>query len=169
MKNGIIGKIGSSVMKIWPLKVIIIDDVDTYFNEQMLSIAGANGRILFERYSICDGALLKNLVENPRDILIIDIKGTVTSELGKDGFDVAQHVYSNTSTFVAVTSAHKYHLKNKASYGDYIIQERLLTPIDFVEELNLMIEKYLKTKVALYQKIGFRAGKYLLKMGLPSN
>jgi len=169
MKNGIIGKIGQGLMKLSPIKVIIIDDVETYFNEQMLSIAGAKGTISFERYYICDVNLLKSLISNPRDILIIDVKGTVSEEVGKDGFDVAKHVYQNSPTYVAVTSAHKYHLKNRTNYGDYVMEDRLLTPVDFTEEINSMIDNYLKKKKKVYQKIGFRIGKYLFKYGISNN
>lgn len=169
MKNGLLGKIGQGLMKFTPMKVIIIDDVETYFNEQMLSIAGAKGTVSFERYTKCDANLLKSLVSNPRDILIIDIKGTVSEDVGKDGFDVAKHVFQNSPTYVAVTSAHKYHLKNRTNYGDYVMEDRLLTPVDFTEELNSMIDNYLKKKKKIYQKIGFRIGKYLFKYGINNN
>lgn len=166
MKNSLFSNLGKLLMKINPLKIIIIDDVKSYFNENMLSIASANGNISFERYYKCDGILLKNLVENPRDILIMDIKGTVTSDIGKDGFDVASHIYKNTNTFVATTSAHKFHLKNRENFGDYIISERLMTPVDFCEEINIMIDKYLNQKIKINQKIIFKIGKYFFKYGL---
>ncbi|MEX2410761.1 MAG: hypothetical protein WD607_05195 [Candidatus Paceibacterota bacterium] len=164
MKNGILGTIGTGIMKLSPIKVIIIDDVSSYFNEQMLSIASANSAVTFERYEVCDAILLKNLISNPRDILIIDIKGTVSQDIGNDGFDVAKHVYENTSTFVAVTSAHKYHLKNRTSYGDYVLEDRLMTPIDFCHELNNMIEIYLKIKLKVYKKISYRIGSWLFNL-----
>jgi hypothetical protein len=163
MKNGISSSIGKVLMKINPIKIIIIDDVKSYFNPNMLAIASANGNITFERYYKCDSILLKNLVENPRDILIMDIKGTVTDDIGKDGFDVAGHVYKNTNTFVVTTSAHKFHLKNRENYGDYVISERLMTPVDFCDEVNIMIEKYLKQKSKFYNKVIFKLGKYLFK------
>lgn len=166
MKNGILTNTGKFFMKLSPIKVIIIDDVKSYFNENMLSIASANGNISFERYYKCDGILLKNLVENPRDILIIDIKGTVTADIGKDGFDVANHVFKNTNTLVATTSAHKFHLKNRESYGDYIISERLMTPVDFCEEISIIIDKYLKQKTKIHQKIIYKIGKKIFKYGL---
>ncbi len=166
MKNGIASGIGKTLMKLNPIKIIIIDDVKSYFNESMLSIASANGNICFERYYKCDAILLKNLVENPRDILIIDIKGTVTADIGKDGFDVANHVYNFTNTFVATTSAHKFHLKNREKYGDYVISERLMTPVDFCDELNTMINIYLKQKTKIYKKIVFKLGKYMFKYGV---
>jgi len=163
MKNGIASSIGKTLMKINPVSVVIIDDVKSYFNPTMLSIAGANGNINFERYQRCDATLLKNLVERPRDILIVDIKGTVTDDVGKDGFDIAKHIYNNTNTFVATTSAHKFHLKNREAYGDHVIAERLMTPVDFTEEINLIIGLYLKKKAKFYQKLVFKAGKYLFK------
>lgn len=141
MKNGILNGIGKNLMKLSPIKIVIVDDVSTYFNEQMLSVASANGNITFERYSKCDSILLKSLVSNPRDILIMDIKGTVTNDIGKDGFDVASHVVKNTTTFVVITSAHKYQLRNRMNQVDYVIEDRLLTPIDFTDEMNIIIDK----------------------------
>lgn len=169
MKNGILNGLGKSLMKLSPVKIVIIDDVSTYFNDQMLSIASANGNITFERYSICDSILLKSLVSNPRDILIMDIKGTVSKDIGKDGFDIASHIINNTSTFVAITSAHKYQLRNRSNQVDYVIEERLLTPIDFSDEINIMIDRYLKTKIKIFGKISYKLGKTLFKYGISTN
>ena len=166
MKNGILNGIGKNLMKLSPIKVVIVDDVSTYFNEQMLSVASAKGNITFERYNKCDSILLKSLVSNPRDILIMDIKGTVTNDIGKDGFDVASHVVKNTTTFVAITSAHKYQLKNRMNQVDYVIEDRLLTPIDFTDEMNIIIDKYLKNKSKVYGKIIYKLGKSLANYGL---
>jgi hypothetical protein len=168
MKNGFFYNTGLVLMKISPLKICIIDDVKTYFNEQMLNVAAAKGNISFERYYKCDATLLNSLVSNPRDVLIIDIKGTPTPDIGKDGFDIAQHVFQNTSTYVVITSAHKYHLKNRENYGDFILTERLLTPIDFTKELNNIIENYLRQKLRIYQKVVYRLGKYLIRYGISS-
>ena len=166
MKNGKFYKIGLFFTKISPIKIIVIDDVKTYFNETMLSLAKAKGNIQFERYYKCDATLLENLVANPRDIMIVDIKGTITPGLGKDGFDIAKHVYSNTNTFVVITSAHKFHLKNRENYGDYIMSERLLTPIDFNDEINIIIEQYLSKKTKIYQRTLYKIGKKLISHGL---
>lgn len=166
MKKDFFYSTGVLLMKIKPIKVCIIDDVKTYFNEQMLSVASSKGNMTFERYQKCDTILLKSLVSNPRDILIVDIKGTPTLEVGKDGFDIVRHVTQNTSTFIATTSAHKYHLKSKENFGDYIIAERILTPVDFTEEMNSMINNYLKIKTRFYQKIIYKVGLYFLKHGL---
>ncbi|WP_029292930.1 hypothetical protein [Chryseobacterium hispalense] len=166
MKNGKYYNLGIFFTKISPLKIVIIDDVKTYFNETMLSIARSKGNINFERYYKCDAFLLENLVSNPRDILIVDIKGTITPDIGKDGFDIAKHVYNNTSTFVAITSAHKFHLKNRESYGDYVMSERLMTPVDFNDELNIIIEQYLIKKTKIYEKLLFKVGMKLISHGL---
>lgn len=166
MKNGRYYNLGIFFTKISPLKIVIIDDVKTYFNETMLSIARSKGNINFERYYKCDSFLLANLVASPRDILIVDIKGTITSDIGKDGFDIAKHIYNNTSTYVAITSAHKFHLKNRESYGDYVMSERLMTPIDFNDELNIIIEQYLEKKTKIYEKLLFKLGMKLISYGL---
>ncbi|PQJ78514.1 hypothetical protein [Polaribacter porphyrae] len=166
MKNKALHSLGKGLMKLSPIKVIIIDDVGTYFNEQMLSVASANGNITFERYRKCDSTLLKSLVSNPRDILIMDIKGTVTKDVGKDGFDVTKYVFENTNTFVVITSAHKHHLKNQKNYGDYVIVDRLLTPIDFCEEMNEIIDIYLKRKISFYKKLSYKIGKSFIRKKL---
>ena len=169
MKNKPLNSLGKGLMKLSPIKIIIIDDVATYFNEQMLSIASSSGNISFERYKKCDATLLKSLVSNPRDILIMDIKGTVTKDIGKDGFDVAKYVYENTNTFVTITSAHKYHLKNQNNYGDYILEDRLLTPIDFSDEINNIIDIYLKKKTSFYKKTIYKLGKSIVRKKLLAN
>lgn len=169
MKNGFINRFGKNLMKLAPVNVIIIDDVSTYFNEQMLSVASANGNISFERHSKCDSILLKSLVTNPRDILIMDIKGTVHKDIGKDGFDVVDHKIKNTTTFVAITSAHKYQLKNRLNEVDYVIEDRLLTPIDFSDEMNIMIDKYLKIKTKIFGKLSYKVGKKIFKYGIGKN
>ena len=58
------------------------------------------------------------------------------------------------------------HLKSKENFGDYIIAERILTPVDFTEEMNSMINNYLKIKTRFYQKIIYKVGLYFLKHGL---
>lgn len=166
MKNGKFTYLGQTFMKLFPIKVIIIDDVKTYFNDQMLNVANSKGNFKFERYYKCDNILLQNLISNPRDILIIDIKGVADKTIGKDGFDIAKHVFNNTNTYVVITSAHKFHLQNRESYGDYIMSERLLTPIDFTDELNIIVDNYLKSKTKIYQKIGYKIGKIIFKYGL---
>ena len=41
----------------------------------------------------------------------------------------------------------------------YVISERLMTPVDFCDELNTMINIYLKQKTKIYKKIVFKLGK----------
>jgi hypothetical protein len=96
----------------------------------------------------------------------MDIKGTVTKDIGKDGFDVTKHVFENTNTFVVITSAHKHHLKNQNNYGDYIIESRLLTPLDFCDEMNEIIDIYLKRKITFYKKLTYKIGKSMIKKKL---
>lgn len=166
MKIGLLNSIGRGFMKLSPINVIIIDDVSTYFNPEMLSITSAKGNISFERYSKCDSVLLKSMVSNSRDILIMDIKGTVTKDIGKDGFDVASHILANTKTFVVITSAHKHQLKNRSIQIDHVIEDRLLTPLDFAEEMEIIISKYLKRKSSFYSKLGYRIGIKLIRYGV---
>lgn len=153
-------------MRLSPLKICIIDDVDSYFNEEMLSLARNSYPIHFERWSSIGHNELNDLTLHPRDIVILDIKGIIKDNIGKDGFDVSKHLMNNTRSFVAITSAHKFQLQNKNVYGDYVLTERLMTPIDFVDELNSMISLYLSRKQKVYQKIFYKIGFKLLKANL---
>lgn len=166
MKNKVVNGFGKTLMRLSPIKVVIIDDVKNYFDEQMIRLATSNGNVKIERYYKCDQNLLDSLTNVERDILILDIKGTVDRSLGKDGFDIARYLSNKTSTFIAITSAHKYHLKNQNNFGDYILENRLLTPIDFVEELDVIITLYLKHKIGFYKKGIYRIGKYLNSLGV---
>ena len=161
-------KIGVGIINIFPMKIVIIDDVDEYMNESMLEIAESTGGMKFERYNICDKQLLNELVLNPRDILIMDIKDSVEPDVGKDGFDVASHIYDNTPTFVAVTSAHFHKLRNQNNYGDYTIVERLTTPVDFTKEMKLIIDICLEKKIKSHKKIGFKLGKSIIRYSVTS-
>ena len=160
MKNKYTNRLGKFLLKLTPLKVCIIDDTKAYFNEQMLLTASASGEYCFEREFKCNSIILNDLLKYPRDIVIIDIKGTTTEDIGKDGFDVAKVLLQKTSSFIVTTSAHKFHLKNRDQYGDYVITDRLLTAIDFIEELETISSIYLKRKIKFYQKITFKVGKY---------
>jgi hypothetical protein len=157
---------GKILMKIQPLKICIIDDVESYFNKTMLNIASADGNLIFERWDKIGELELKNLVQSPRDIVILDIKGIVDPAIGKDGFDIAKHLHQNTPSYIVTTSAHKFKLKNRDYYGDYVLTERLLTPIDFIDELNYIISDYLEKRIKPYQKLIFKMGLKLAKKAL---
>lgn len=158
MKNKLVQKIGRLLMQFQPVSICIIDDVEAYFNENMLNLASVNGEYNFERWTHLSGGKLNDLMRNPRDIVILDIKGIVDKEIAKDGFDVARLLKRNTESYVVTTSAHQYHLKNRDDYGDFIITDRLMTPVDFVEQLNLIVEDFLDKKIRPYQRLFFRAG-----------
>jgi hypothetical protein len=163
MKNSLTFKFGKLLMRFSPLKICIIDDVATYFNEDMLKLAKVNMNIKFERLYSINTSKLASLVKSPPDIFILDIKGIVENDVGKDGFDIAKHLSENTPSFIVITSAHQFHLKNRKHYGDYTLTERLLTPIDFAEELNLIIKTYLEEKLKFYKKIFFKMGFKIVK------
>jgi len=166
MKNDLILGFGKLLMKLQPLTICIVDDVETYFNEGMLNFASVHGQITFERWSKVDKISLKNLVSKPRDIVILDIKGIVDPAIAKDGFDIANYLMKNTPSFIVTTSAHKFKLQNINNYGDYVITDRLMTPLDFVEELNSIIDVYIKMKLKPYKKLLFRIGFTIAKFKL---
>jgi len=169
MKSKNITWVGKLLMKIQPIRICIIDDVDSYFNKTMLNLAGADGNLIFERWNKIGELELKNLVQSPRDIVILDIKGIVDREIGKDGFDIAKYLHENTPSYIVTTSAHKFKLKNRSYYGDYVLAERLLTPLDFIDELNFIIGDYLETRLKPYRKLLFKVGLKLAQKKLTGN
>lgn len=166
MKSRKLSSFGKFLMKIQPLKICIIDDVESYFNRDMLSLASANGNIYFERWYKIGSLELKNLIQNNRDIVILDIKGIVEDDIGKDGFDIAKYLSETTSSFIVTTSAHKFKLKNRTYYGDYVMSDRLLTPVDFASELDVIIEEYLSKKLKPYKKVFFKLGYKFFKKSM---
>ena len=85
------------------------------------------------------------------------------SEIGIDGFDIARTMMRETNTYVVVTSAHRYKLKNENSEYDYIINNRLLTAVDFLEELHSIVSDAFELKINWYKNIAFRIGFGLIK------
>lgn len=163
MKEKILFKIGKKFMKWGKLKICIIDDEKTYFNPQMLEMAAVAGFPKIERHYLVDEILFKRLQEFPPDIIILDIKKITKPNIAKDGFAVASLMYDNTNAYVVITSAHQFYLREFHKEFDYIIQERNLTGVDFIEELNKITEDYLKKKIKIYKKVFLRIGLNLVK------
>jgi chemotaxis response regulator CheB len=166
MKDSIYIKVGKFLMKHGNLKICIVDDQKTYFSDNMIQVANSAGFKSIERYFIVDKQLMKILLENPPDIIILDIKGIAEEDVAKDGFGIAKVLFDNTNTFVVITSAHKFFLHETHKSYDYMIKERLLTAVDFVEELALIIDRYLRSKVRIYKKMIFRIGFSMVKKAI---
>ena len=156
-------------MKAQPLDICIADDVKAYFNEQMLELAKAAGYRGIRRLYHIDKTVLNELLDNPPDIIILDIKDVVDPEIAKDGFDIARLLRKNTNVFIVITSAHKYKMRNIQLYCDYILEDRLLTPVDFIDELETIISTLLNRKMRFYKKTIFRLGFKLAKLHLGAN
>jgi hypothetical protein len=163
MKQRLLTKIGKALLLRGKMRICIIDDEEAYFNDQMLAIARDAGYPEIERRTRVDSALLSDLLRRPRDIVILDIMGIVDENVGRDGFDVAHVLMTQTRSYVVVTSANKFHLDERHSHYDDLIESRLLTGIDFVQELDRMVKEYLTRKLRFYQKISYRLGTALLK------
>lgn len=145
------------------LSICIVDDEEAYFNKDMLSIASNAGFKNIERFNQINIELFKDLQERPRDIVILDIRGIVSPNVAKDGLAVASTLKRTTNSYVVITSAHQHHLSMKMVDVDYIIEDRLLTAVDFVDVLIEIIENYLDKKIAFYKKIVFKLGFKLVK------
>jgi len=163
MKSSVLAKIGKKLMKFGKLRICIIDDHDTYFTPKMLDMAAVAGFPNIERDYIVDEKKFSDLQKSPPDIIILDIKGITKPSVAKDGFGIAAAMYRYTNAYVVITSAYKHYLSDIHKDFDYIIEKRLLTGMDFIKELELIIENYLKRKIRFYKKIFFRIGFLLVK------
>ncbi len=166
MKIKLKNKVGRWLMGLGGITICIIDDEEIYFSEGLLNLAKENGFKKIERHHLVDKKLLQNLHEQPRDIIVLDIQGVTTPDVAKDGLHLASSLTKTTTTYVAITSAHKFHLTNRITEVDYVIDDRLLTAVDFLDELTNMVEDYLEKKTAFYKKVIFKAGFALAKQGV---
>lgn len=158
MKENLTFALGKWLMEKGNFRIVIVDDEDVYFGPKLLAIAKHAGYGAIERYSKVDADLHKKLCNRPPQILILDVKNVVDPDIATDGLELSEHLAQVTPSFIAVTSAHRYHLNNRVTKVDYIIESRVLTGVEFVAELRNMTEKCLSTKIRFYSKIAFRVG-----------
>lgn len=140
------------------LSIVIADDQDVYFNKKMIMTAEAAGYHGIRRINFIDQALFAEILRNPPDIFITDVRGVCSQDVAKDGIELARVLVRETHSMIVITSAHKFHLNNAQLAVHHIIENRNLTSADFVNELSLIIEKLLKEKISFWKKIGFKIG-----------
>lgn len=166
MKIKLKNRIGRWLMRLDCVKICIIDDEEIYFNDDLLRLAHKNGYKNIDRHLLVDKTLLQDLQENPRDIIILDVQGVTTPDVAKDGLHLASSLTRTTNSYVAITSAHKFHLTNRITEVDYVIEDRLLTAVDFLDVLTDITEDYLEKKAAFYKKVVFKVGFTLARQGI---
>jgi hypothetical protein len=166
MNKKLLLPIAKVLMRLNPLDICIVDDVPSYFNEDMLKIAKAAGYSKFQRLYVVDNSMMARLLEHHPDIIILDIKGVTDAALAKDGFGIAELLSRNTNTFIVLTSAHKYKLQNQQFQSDYVIGQRLLTPVDFVAEIDEIVSAALSRKIRFYRAVVFRLGFWVARFAL---
>lgn len=166
MKHKVVSKIGKFLMAIGRFRICIIDDEEAYFDENMLEIARSAGFKHIERHYKINKDLFKDLQENPRDLVVLDVQGIVDPSIAKDGIYVASTLIKNTPSFVAITSAHQYHLTNKMIDVDYVIENRILTVVDFLDVIHDMVSHCIENKLSFYKKVLFKAGYKLSKQAI---
>ena len=166
MKIRLVERLGRVLMKLDAVDIVIVDDEAAYFNEKMLLAARNAGYGRIRRIYSVDSDLLASFYKHPPDIFILDVKGITTKDVAKDGLALAANLRKTTSSYIAVTSAHRYHLTNRLTYVDYVIEDRLLTVVDFVDQLRLIVEDCVTTRKRFYQKLALRTGLYLTKASL---
>ena len=66
-------KLGKWILEIGKFRICIVDDEEVYFPPLSLHMADLAGYGKIERHMIIDEKLLTDLIENPRDVVILDI------------------------------------------------------------------------------------------------
>lgn len=166
MKHKPLKGIGKFLMKVNNVKICIVDDEDVYFNANMLNVAKNTGFNKIDRYSRIDNTLLCRLQKNPYDIVILDVQGITDPNVAKDGMQIASLLSRTTSSYIVLTSAHQFHLVNEMTRVDYVIEDKILTTADFVDELIEIVDDFLDRKSSFYKNILFKAGFTMLKKSI---
>lgn len=166
MKHKALKGVGKFLMKLNNVNICIVDDEDAYFNRDMLEVANDFGFSNIDRYSKIDAALLKRLQKKPYDIVILDVQGITEPEVAKDGMQVASLLNRTTSSYIVITSAHKFQLINDMTKIDYVIENKLLTLADFIDELIDIVDDYINKKTSFYKSIFFKVGFSMVKKGV---
>lgn len=159
-------KIGKWLMRRGRLRIVIADDEEVYFNERMLRVAGNAGYHGIERTTRVTHEVLAKWLKKPPDIVILDIRNVCDPDVAKDGVELARTLLRETNSMIVITSAHKFHLRKSFPDVDYIIENRHLTSVDFVDELSNIVEKYLTRKTRFYKHLSFRIGMSLARGAL---
>lgn len=163
MKNKPLTFIGKQMMKWGKYKICIVDDEDIYFNRKMLNIAKESGFTFIDRYRVVDNDLHRKILKDEYDLIILDVKGSTDNKVAKDGINLASSLNGKISAFIVLTSAHQFHLSNETIKADYIIENRNLTNVDFIEVLTDIVGQSLDKKIKFYKKLVFKTGFKLLK------
>jgi len=163
MKHKSLQGIGKFLMKLNNVNICIVDDEDIYFNSDMLNIASNAGFNKIDRHSKIDTSLLSRLQKKPYDIVILDVRGITEPDVAKDGMQIASLLSRTTSSYIVITSAHQFHLVNEMTKVDYIMENKIQTTADFVDELIEIVDDFLKKKSSLYKKVLFKVGFSMLK------
>lgn len=156
---------GKWLMQKGRLKIVIADDEAAYFTPKMIAAARHAGYCGITRIMQINHAELQKLLQNPPDIIILDVGNVCPKDVAKDGIDLARVFSRDTSAMVVLTSAHKFHLRGAITHVDYIIENRKLTAVDFVNEIALIVDKYLAVKSKFYKAVLFKIGVRLVKAG----
>ncbi len=166
MKHKPIVYISKQLMKWGDYKICIIDDEDIYFNKTMIRMAKEAGFVNIDRYSTVNDRLHKKILSDYYDLIILDVRGSTEPSVAKNGISLASSLSKRISSYIAITSAHQYHLSNETIKADYIIENRTLTNVDFIEVLHVMVADSLDRKVSFYKKILFKVGFALFKQSI---
>jgi len=163
MKQKILTWLGKKLISIDAPRICIVDDEDIYFNKEMINVVKNTGLKNIERHKKIDIYLLNRMQKKPFDIVILDIRGIIDPSIAKDGMQIASLLSRTTNSYIVIVSAHQFHLVNEMTKVDYIIENKLMTAVDFLDEVFEILSDYLSKKTSSYKKIILKAGLSALK------
>lgn len=151
------------------LRILIADDEASYFTPKMLEAARHAGYHGIKRVPQIDQETLSSILKEPPNIIVLDVKGVCPPEIAKDGIELARMLVRETPSMIVITSAHHFHLRVTLTNVDHIIESRKLTAVDFVNEISVIVSKYMSRKARFYQHIAMKTGIALVRGTLQSS
>lgn len=163
-------KVGRAIFERYQPSIVIVDDTKANFGKVLLEHAKRCGYNRIDRIHYVRSAELDQLITPGKyDVIILDIKGVVHPDIAVDGLQLSELIRRSNSAYLALTSAHQYHLDKRTLQADRIIENRIMTAVDFVKLLDEITEELLERKIKFAKKLGLRAASFLLKKSVAAS
>lgn len=157
-------KIGRAIFRRYQPSFVIVDDVKTNFGPVLLRHASASGYQKIDRIYFVKSKELSRLVKpDGYDVIILDIKGVVDTSIAKDGLQLSELIRRTNSAYLALTSAHQYQLDKRTLSADRIIEDKIMTAVDFVKVLDEITEDLIERKLKLFRRFALKISLFAIK------
>ena len=96
------------------------------------------------------------------------VKGVVHEDIAKDGLQLAGLLRKRTSAYIAITSAHQYHLDKRVLDVDRILEDRIITSADFVSLLDDICANLSAVRWKFWRRVALRICMGIVRKGVTS-